>query len=33
VRVVRAEGIALGAEMRAQAMAGAMRQAAELRAA
>jgi FMN-dependent NADH-azoreductase len=31
VRVVRAEGIALGAEMRAQAMAGALRQAAELR--
>jgi FMN-dependent NADH-azoreductase len=31
VHVVRAEGIALGAEMRAQAMAGALRQAAELR--
>lgn len=32
VSVVRAEGIALGAEMRAQAMAGALRQAAGLRA-
>lgn len=31
VSVVRAEGIALGAELRAQAIAGALRQAAELR--